>query len=89
MLQLIDPAVAILPGQDIPLGEPWQCLQRCSTLHAAVEQIAEIYEFQWHPYFIWVRSAKVDRSAFIRSQMPFQSTVEYFTQALHSIFDRS
>lgn len=89
MLRLIDPAMEMFLWQRPQQGEPWKILSHCTTFQSAVEQIAEIYEFQWHPYFIWARSAKVDCIEFVRSQMPFQCTIQSFSQALQIVFDRA
>jgi pyrroloquinoline-quinone synthase len=63
-------------------------LSDCRTMDAAVAKVAERYDFQWHPYFIWMRSASVDRSAFMRSQLPFRYAVESFSQSLAAVLAR-
>lgn len=88
MLRLVDPAMAMFPAHGTCLGEPWGALSRCASLQAAVEQVAEIYEFQWHPYFIWMRSVGVGPRQFIASQIPFQYAVESFAQAFVRLNDR-
>ncbi|MBE9031407.1 hypothetical protein IQ266_16860 [filamentous cyanobacterium LEGE 11480] len=89
MLRLVDPAVAMFPAHGTSLSDPWSHLSQCSTLQSAVEQVAEIYEFQWHPYFIWMQSISSDRGQFVRSQVPFQYAIEAFSQAFVMVFDRA
>ncbi|NJN48539.1 MAG: hypothetical protein HC805_00360 [Alkalinema sp. RL_2_19] len=79
----------MFPSHKQSLSEPWSRLSQCSTLQAAVEQVAEIYEFQWHPYFLWMRTIGVDRKQFVRSQIPFQYAVESFSHAFIAVFDRA
>lgn len=89
MLRAIDPVEAMFSWQGKQLHQPWQDLSRCPTLQSAVEQVSEIYEFQWHPYFIWMRGAGVDERQFVRSQVPFQYAVEAFANAYGVMFDRA
>jgi pyrroloquinoline-quinone synthase len=78
MLRLVDPTVEMFPWHDNHRGDPANSLTQCLTLQAAVEQVAEIYEFQWHPYFIWMRSVGVNQHQFSRSQVPFQYAIDAF-----------
>jgi pyrroloquinoline-quinone synthase len=88
MLRLVDPTVEMFPWHDNHRGDPANSLSQCLTLQAAVEQVAEIYEFQWHPYFIWMRSVGVNQLQFSRSQVPFQYAVESFGEAFTVVFER-
>jgi pyrroloquinoline-quinone synthase len=85
MLQLVDPAVAMFPWHDNQRGAPTADLSHCPTLQAAIEQVAERYEFQWHPYFIWMRSVRVDQGQFSRSQAPFQYVIESFAESFAAV----
>ncbi|MFM2430683.1 MAG: hypothetical protein RLZZ511_1896 [Cyanobacteriota bacterium] len=89
MLCVIDPVEAMFSWQGKQLHQPWQDLSHCVTLQSAVEQVAEIYEFQLHPYFLWMRGVGLDERRFVRSQVPFQYAIEAFAQAYGVIFDRS
>jgi pyrroloquinoline-quinone synthase len=81
MLRLVDPTVEMFPWHDSHRGDPAHSLSQCLTLQAAVEQVAELYEFQWHPYFIWMRSVGVNPRQFSRSQVPFQYAIDAFAAA--------
>ncbi len=85
MLRLVDPTVEMFPWHDSHRGDPAHSLSQCLTLQAAVEQVAELYEFQWHPYFIWMRSVAVNQSQFSRSQVPFQYAIDAFAAAFAAV----
>jgi pyrroloquinoline-quinone synthase len=89
MFDLLDPAVAIMhisPHRQpsLPLDE----VAACSSLDQALLTVAEMYDFQWHPYFLWMRSQSTDRHTFRHSQLPFRYAVEAFSQALAAVLAR-
>jgi pyrroloquinoline-quinone synthase len=89
MFDLLDPAVAIMhisPNRQakLPLDE----VADCSSLDQALLTVAEMYDFQWHPYFLWMRSAAADRDTFRQSQLPFRYAVETFSQSLAAVLAR-
>jgi pyrroloquinoline-quinone synthase len=89
MLKFVDPVVEMFPWQGKPTGAAWNDLSHCATLQAAVEQVAEIYEFKWHPYFIWMRSQGATQTQFVQSQVPFQYAIETFSDAYTAVFERA
>jgi pyrroloquinoline-quinone synthase len=59
------------------------------ALEQAVKLVAERYDFQHHPYFLWMRSPDTKCATFLDSQFPFCYAVESFSQALAALFARS
>jgi pyrroloquinoline-quinone synthase len=100
MIHLLDPSIAMidkaamidqtlqnkpqLPLEPLPLDQ----VMACADLDQATRAVAEIYDFQWHPYFLWMRSLNVDRVAFLQSQLPFRYAVESFSQSLAAVLAR-
>jgi pyrroloquinoline-quinone synthase len=86
MLYLLDPEIAMLePATAHNNRLPIDQVMACNSLDQAVAVVAEIYDFQWHPYFLWMRSVEVDRAAFLASQLPFRYAVESFSQSLAAV----
>lgn len=65
----------------------WEELIELPTLEAAITQVATVYNFNKHPYFIWMNDATT-RDAFLKSQLPFRFAVESFSQALAAVLAR-
>ena len=63
-------------------------LIECKTLNHTVEMIATEYDFEQHSYFLWMQSPHTDRATFMRSQLPFQSAVESFSQPLAAVLSK-
>jgi pyrroloquinoline-quinone synthase len=66
----------------------WSELIELPTLELAVERIAATYDFDRHPYLIWMADPATQRDAFCRSQLPFRFAVESFSQALAAVLAR-
>jgi len=66
-----------------------QELARLETLDAAVNAVAERYDFASHPYFRWLASDAATRGAFRDSQLPFRFAVEAFSQCLAAVLART
>ncbi len=88
MLHLLSPEIQMIDNANHPLSLPIDQVNACNTLPQAVTIVAEIYDFQWHPYFLWMRSVNVDRAAFLKSQLPFRYAVETFSQSLAAVLAR-
>lgn len=82
---LEDPVVQMFASTARQHYSPWNDLSGCDSLDAAVLKVAEIYDFQWHPYLLWMQSNAVDRPQFRRSQLPFRYVVESFPQSLAAV----
>jgi pyrroloquinoline-quinone synthase len=85
MLHLLSPEIQMIDNAKHHLSLPIEQVNACNTLPQAVTIVAEIYDFQWHPYFLWMRSVNVDRAEFLQSQLPFRYAVETFSQALAAV----
>jgi pyrroloquinoline-quinone synthase len=66
----------------------WNELIELPTLEIAVQKVANIYDFDRHPYFIWMADPTTTRDTFCRSQLPFRFAVESFSQALAAVLAR-
>ncbi|RUT06026.1 hypothetical protein DSM106972_032320 [Dulcicalothrix desertica PCC 7102] len=66
----------------------WKELIKLPTLEAAITQVASIYDFNKHPYFVWMNEEATTRDAFLKSQLPFRFAVESFSQALAAVLAR-
>jgi pyrroloquinoline-quinone synthase len=66
----------------------WEELITLPTLEAAVTEIATAYNFNNHPYFIWMNKPTTTRDDFLKSQLPFRFAVESFSQALAAVLAR-
>jgi pyrroloquinoline-quinone synthase len=66
----------------------WSELIELPTLELAVQKVANIYDFDRHPYLIWMTDPTTQRDAFCRSQLPFRFAVESFSQALAAVLAR-
>jgi pyrroloquinoline-quinone synthase len=73
-----------VPTPSLPIAQ----LMTFPTLEQAVKQVAERYDFQQHPYFLWMRSLETHRATFLNTQLPFCHAVESFSQALAALFAR-
>jgi pyrroloquinoline-quinone synthase len=82
---LEDPVVQMFASTARQYRSPWHDLSSCTSFDAAVVQVAEIYDFQWHPYLLWMQSQAVDRTQFLQSQLPFRDAVESFPQSLAAV----
>jgi pyrroloquinoline-quinone synthase len=89
MLYLLEPPIEMLNHiPDQPLNLPLAHVMACPNLVTAVAVVAEIYDFQWHPYLLWMRSLAVDRAVFLQSQLPLQYAIEAFSQGLAALSTR-
>jgi pyrroloquinoline-quinone synthase len=59
------------------------------SLQSAVLRIAEVYDFNKHPYLLWMEDPTTDRDSFRRSQLPFRFAVESFSQPLAAVLART
>jgi pyrroloquinoline-quinone synthase len=59
------------------------------SLQSAVLRIAEVYDFNKHPYILWMENPTTDRDSFRRSQLPFRFAVESFSQPLAAVLART
>jgi pyrroloquinoline-quinone synthase len=66
----------------------WNELVNLPTLELAVHRVANTYDFDRHPYLIWMTDPTTERNAFCRSQLPFRYAVESFSQALAAVLAR-
>lgn len=66
----------------------WEKLIELPTLEAAITQVAFVYDFSKHPYFIWMNEEATTRDNFLESQLPFRFAVESFSQALAAVLAR-
>ncbi|PZO42113.1 MAG: hypothetical protein DCF19_07645 [Pseudanabaena frigida] len=64
-------------------------LRQLPSLQAAVLQISEVYDFNSHPYILWMKDPLTDRDSFRRSQLPFRFAVEAFSQPLAAVLART
>lgn len=64
-------------------------LGKLPTLQSAVLCIAEVYDFNNHPYMLWMEEPTTDRDSFRRSQLPFRFAVESFSQPLAAVLART
>jgi pyrroloquinoline-quinone synthase len=58
------------------------------TLDAAVAQVSAEYDFERHPYLLWMQAPDTTRDAFRATQVPFRFAVESFAQALAAVLAR-
>jgi pyrroloquinoline-quinone synthase len=89
MFDLLDPAIAMMhisPSRQPSL--PLDDVADCSSLDQALLTVAEMYDFRWHPYFLWMRAQSTDRQSFRHSQIPFRYAVETFSQSLAAVLAR-
>ena len=66
----------------------WEDLVKIPTLNAAVSHLESTYNFQCHPYLIWMQATSTSREAFLQSQLSFRFAVESFPQALAAVLAR-
>lgn len=55
---------------------------------AIVSQITTQYNFQQHPYLLWMQAETTSRSQFCQSQLGFRAAVESFSQAIAAVMAR-
>lgn len=53
-----------------------------------ISQIAAKYNFQEHPYLLWMQADMTSRSQFCQSQLGFREAVESFSQAIAAVMAR-
>ena len=53
-----------------------------------ISQIAAKYNFQEHPYLLWMQANSTSRSQFCQSQLGFREAVESFSQAIAAVMAR-
>lgn len=66
----------------------WQDLMAYPTLKAAVLHVECVFDFDTHPYLLWMQATPTSRQAFCQSQIPFRFAVESFSQALAAVLAR-
>jgi pyrroloquinoline-quinone synthase len=66
----------------------WSELIEFPTLELAVQRVATSYDFDRHPYLIWMQDPATERDSFCSSQLPFRFAVESFSQALAAVLAR-
>jgi pyrroloquinoline-quinone synthase len=64
-------------------------LYQLPSLQAAVLRVSEFYDFNSHPYILWMEDPMTDRDSFRRSQNPFRFAVEAFAQPLAAVLART
>jgi pyrroloquinoline-quinone synthase len=64
-------------------------LSKLPSLQSAVLQVAEVYDFNFHPYILWMEDPLTDRDTFRQSQVPFRFAVESFSQPLAAVLART
>ncbi|WP_434683663.1 iron-containing redox enzyme family protein [Pseudanabaena minima] len=64
-------------------------LSKLPSLQLAVSHVAEVYDFNYHPYILWMEDPLTDREAFRQSQVPFRFAVESFSQPLAAVLART
>jgi len=64
-------------------------LRNLPSLQSAVLRVAEVYDFNFHPYILWMEDPMTDRNTFRRSQLPFRYAVESFSQPLAAVLART
>ncbi|WP_425216826.1 iron-containing redox enzyme family protein [Tumidithrix helvetica] len=88
MQMLIEKAIATPRTQQYP-ELAVEALFQLPSLQAAVWRVAEVYNFNSHPYMLWMEDPTTDRDAFRRSQLPFRFAVESFSQPLAAVLART
>ncbi len=53
-----------------------------------ISQITAKYNFQEHPYLLWMQANSTSRSQFCQSQLGFREAVESFSQAIAAVMAR-
>jgi pyrroloquinoline-quinone synthase len=84
-MQLLDRSTSIISRTPELI---WNELISLPTLELAVQKVATTYDFDRHPYLIWMTDPTTHRDAFCRSQLPFRYAVESFSQALAAVLAR-
>ncbi|MCA9658381.1 MAG: iron-containing redox enzyme family protein [Myxococcales bacterium] len=64
-----------------------QAEQSASVIEAA-DQITRVYDFDVHPYFVWMRDPATTLEAFRASQQPYRYYVEHFSRPLAAVLAR-
>lgn len=61
---------------------------RQPTVLDGVEAVARVYDFEKHPYFVWMRAPSTRLEAFRASQAPYRHMVEHFSRGLAAVLSR-
>jgi pyrroloquinoline-quinone synthase len=67
---------------------PWKEPIPQDDFAQVIDQIAADYNFQQHPYLLWMQADTTTRSQFCRSQLGFREAVESFSQAIAAVMAR-
>jgi pyrroloquinoline-quinone synthase len=80
-----------MPTEPPPLGKPnllWATVAIEESLWRGVEVVEAAYDFERHPYLVWMRDEATTRDAFRQTQTPFRFAVEAFSQSLAGVLAR-
>lgn len=58
------------------------------TVIEAAEAVASVYDFDAHPYFVWMQHPETTRAEFRESLIPYRYFVEHFSRALTAVLAR-
>jgi pyrroloquinoline quinone (PQQ) biosynthesis protein C len=59
-----------------------------STVIAAAAYVARTYDFERHPYFVWMRDPETTLAEFRDTQIPYKHYVENFSRSLGAVLAR-